>query len=152
VLSQAAISAHGLLVNAKVKNLLSGFTIMNHKYYKCLVKDLKGNTHDYYWLHLVDNFTDRINYLKSVFYWTKSTFRKDVIKLTSYQDYLELKKQNGILWGIDIDQISFDEKFNEKLDLFSCIPFDIRIYTSKKLKGALMDISGIKMQEALHFV
>lgn len=153
VLSQAAISAHGLLINKKVKDLFKDFNLMQHRYYKCLVKDLNGVTHDYYWLHLVDDFKNKIDYSKSTFYWTRSTFRKGMINLTSFDDYLDQKKQNGVLWGISIEKVVLNENF-AVLDMFSCIPFDQGIYVSSILKNKIIQegISGIYTEEALKFI
>lgn len=152
VLSQAAISAHGLLVNKKVKDLLEEFNIMQHRYYKCLVKDLKDVTHDYYWLHMVNDFKNTIDYSTSKFYWTKSTFRKGPINLSSYDDYLKQKKENGILWGVGIEKVAF--KNFPFFDIFSCIPFDMGIYISKKLKEKLHkeNITGVLINESSKFI
>src|SRR5688572_9942371 len=46
ILSQAAISAPGLLVNPKVRDLFSQFNLSQHRYYKCFVKDLKEKLHE----------------------------------------------------------------------------------------------------------
>lgn len=81
VLSQAAISAHGLLVSKKVKELLSNFNIVQHKYYNCLVRDLTGVKHEYFWLHFVDDFANLINYSQSEFCTTEYGFKEGAIEL-----------------------------------------------------------------------
>jgi hypothetical protein len=154
VLSQAAISAHGLLVGERFKIILQGFNLMKHKFYPVTIQTKKG-IEQYYWLHLVDSsFINVINYNASKFYWTKSTFRKDVIKLTSFDEYQKLKKENGILWGVSIDEIKLNESFDSNLDLFSSIPFDMGIYVSDRLKKKIEEekITGIQINEATNFI
>lgn len=154
VLSQGAIAAHGLLVNRKVIDIFASFNLMKHKYYKCLVKDKKDNTHEYFFLHLADNFTEKIDYEKSIFYSTRSTFRQEEIKISSYEDYLKKQNLNNFLWGVEIDKISFDKSNNISHDLFSSIPFDMGIYITLKLKLALEEynISGITIKEAVNIL
>jgi hypothetical protein len=153
VLSQATISSHGLLINQKVKDLFVGFTIMEHRYYKCIVKDQKGITHNYYWLHIVKDLTDAINYNLSTFYYTQSGFKKGAINLKSYTHYLDQKKENGILWGVKIDKISLNKSI-DIFDLISCIPFEMGIYISPLLNVHLQEnkISGIECNKALNFI
>jgi len=92
VLSQAAISAYGFLVNNKVKQILEGFNLMEHRYYKCLVKDQNGVVHEYYWLHLSDpSLVLTIDYPKSKFFTLEYGFRDADINLTSYDEY-KIKK------------------------------------------------------------
>ncbi|MDR7130071.1 hypothetical protein J2X69_002418 [Algoriphagus sp. 4150] len=150
VLSQAAISAHGLLISHRFKVLLDSFNIMAHKFYPVTVETGKKEEL-YFWMHLVDmRFNNKIDYSGSTFYWTKSTFRKGSICLSSYEDYLQQKKENGLLWGVGIDKISLGNEFDKTLDLISSIPFDMGIYVSEKLKTAIFEnnVTGIKVKEA----
>ncbi|MBT2563801.1 hypothetical protein J7E50_21420 [Pedobacter sp. ISL-68] len=150
VLSQAAISAYGFLVNNKVRQILEGFNLMEHRYYKCLVKDQKGVVHDYYWLHLVDDNTKKIDYSNSIFYWTKSTFRKGILELNSYEDYLKQKKDNGLLWGVSSEKLKLNTRFDTTLDLVSNLPFDSNTYISAGIRETInkLDITGIEINEA----
>lgn len=152
ILSQAAISAYGLLINDKVRQILEGFNIMKHRHYKCLVKDQSGVVHYYYWIHLVEDNTKKIDYSNSIFNWTKSTFKKGEIKLNSYHDYLEKKKENGILWGVSSEKIKFNELFDTSIDIISCLPFDRNIYISQALKEQInkQNITGIEVEKALN--
>jgi len=150
VLSQAAISARGLLVNQKVKDLFSQFNLMQHRYYKCFIKDLKGKTHEYFWLHLSDySLLNTINYSKSKFYTKESGFREDEISLISFDDYKAKLKELGSLWTISSDYLELDTNFNKELDLFVIPIFDKHIYASEKLKEAIdsTHISGININK-----
>ena len=149
VLSEAAILANGILINRKTKDLLDNFNVMQHRYYKCIVTT-KGKQHDYYYLHLLDDFTKMVDYSQSVFYWTKSTFRKGEITLSSYEEYLNKKKENGILWGVDAEVIVLNHSFNKNLDLFSCLPFNKKVYLSEVLANEFKKqlVTGISINEA----
>jgi len=144
VLSQAAISADGLLLNKKVKDLLADFNIMQHRYYKCNIKDLKGFVHEYYWLHISDySMLDKIDYKKSSFYSLKYGFREANISLDSYTDYKIQKDHLGKMWGIGSDFIKLNNEFDYSLDLFNVPIFGKKIYASKNLAMAL-DASEMK--------
>lgn len=150
VLSQAAISAHGLLISRSFKKLLSSFSIMEHKFYPVTI-EIGKEKELYFWMHLVDGtFKNKIDYSASTFYWTKSTFRKGSIRLSSYGDYVQRKKENGLLWGVEIDKIVLGSEINKTLDLIGSLPFDMGIYVSEKLKTAIIDngITGVEIKEA----
>lgn len=150
VLSQAAISAHGLLVNTKVKDLFSNVNIMQHQYYKCLVKDLKGFTHDYYWLHISDySILNKINYKESKFYLRESGFREDNIELSSFDDYKNKKDSLGILFTVHADNIVLSREFDNSLDLFSIPIFTKKIIISQRLKDLIIskEITGVLIDQ-----
>ena len=150
ILSQAAISAHGFLLNQKVKDILSGFNLMPHRYYKCIVRDSKGINHDYYWLHISDySVLEKINYPDSKFHLRESGFREKDIELSSYEDYEKQKKSLGILYTIQADKIVFKEDFNSLLDLFVIPIFTNKIAGSNTVKEGILShkITGILMKE-----
>jgi|SRR6218665_54158 len=144
VLSQAAIPAYGLLINKKAKDLLERFNLMRHRYYKCLVKDLKGVMHDYYWLHVSDySILNKINYAESKFYTIEYGFREGEISLTSYDDYKIQKERLGKMWGIGGDLIKLTSEFDYNLDLFNVPIFGKHLFASKRLAAAF-EIAGLK--------
>jgi hypothetical protein len=118
VLSDASISAYGLLVNEKVRNILAEFTLMRHSYYKCIVRDSHGKTHNYSWLHLADNsLLNKIDYRNSKFYTLEYGFREHDIELSSYEDYKIQRKKLGSMWGIGSDCLKLNREF-DFIDLF----------------------------------
>lgn len=151
VLSQASIPVYGLLINKKVKDLLQGFNLMRHRYYKCLVKDHKGITHDYYWLHVADNTVlDKIEYGESKFYTIEYGYREGEIALKSYDDYKIQKERLGKMWSIGGDFIKFKQEFDFSLDLF-CIPiFGKHLFISEKLANSFQSagITGVLLTES----
>ena len=151
ILSNAAINANGLLVNLKVKELLKGFNLLNHKFYEVII-NYKNTFQTYYWLHICEpTIIDTIDYTKSLFYRTEYTFREELINLTSFEEYKILKsKDKDGSFGVELDQIYVTEKFNKNLDLLTFLPFDNNIYISEALKSALEEnnITGINYEVA----
>lgn len=155
VLSQASISACGILISERFSDIISNYTLANHRLYRALVTDHKGKYHKYFWLHFVDNeLKFSVNYSKSTFYWTRSTFRKGILELDSYEQYLKLKSENGSLWGVDIDTVVLNRSKYQNLDMISCIPFDIGVYLNETLKENLENekITGINFIDAPNIV
>ena len=153
VLSNAAISANGFLINSKVKDILNLFNLMNHKYYDARIKIPKsGQTLNYYWLHLSQPLlTLQLDYDKSVFYETEWTFRKELIQLKSFDHYKELKsKDKEAKFGVKLDQIYVSRKYDKSLDLFSFLPFANDAFISKRLKERLENnnITGLQFMDA----
>ena len=151
VLSQAAISAHGLLINKKVKYLLSGFKLVQHQFYKCEVRDLKGTSFEYYWLHLADySLLNKINYRSSKFYTLEFGFRENDIMLNSYHDYLLKKEQLGKMQGIGADFVQLNKEFDSSLDLFNIPIFGKGIYAKTSLAEGFLNnrITGILLEPA----
>jgi hypothetical protein len=155
VLNKSAISSTGFLINKKIKCLFENFKIMRHQYFKTIVLD-KNNELEYYWLHLSEpELTEQLNYEKTIFYRTEWTFREEEIKLNSYNHFKILKeKDKEASFGVELDKIYLSELFDKKLDLFTFLPFDNKIYISENLKNAIdeCNITGFKIEKATHFL
>jgi len=151
ILSQAAISANGLLVNQKVKDILEGFNLMQHRYYPVTVH-IKKPTAQYYWLHLVDNsLITFVDFPNSQFYRTKFSYKEDDITLETYQDYLKKLDEFGFMCSIESDSIKLNNNFDRSLDLYMIAPFDSRPYFSEKLWNAFESegITGIRLAKSI---
>ena len=140
VLSQASISANGFLVNDKVKAVLSKFKLMTHKYYDASIYLPKsGETLNYYWLHLCQpELSHQLDYTKSVFYETKYAFRENLIQISSFEHYEELKSRDKeAKFGVELDEIQVNEEFDKDLRMFTFIPFAGKKSIATELKEAL---------------
>lgn len=151
ILSDASISASGLLINEKAKNIFEKFNLIDHKYFPVTIQ---GTDDNYYWMQIVSPIQNMkwIDFPNSEFYVTDAGFREDNISLNSFDDYLNKKKKQGVIWGVGIDKILFNKNFNQNLDLYTLPKLDINIYISNNLKKALEDaeITGIEFKKALH--
>jgi hypothetical protein len=148
MLSQASISGHGLLVNSKVKDLLSQFSIMEHKFFDCPVADQNGDTHQYYWMALVQpDLFELIDFEQTSFFLKKGLKNLGEVPLRNMGDYVTLKK--------DLDSSTIVKASNLalkscNLDLFKLPLFDNNLYVSESLKTALTEnaITGIEIKKA----
>jgi hypothetical protein len=150
VLSQAAISAQGLLINEQFKKLLEEFNLMQHKFYAATVKTKKGDT-QYYWMHLSDrDLINCIDYKASKFFRTEYGYREENIELTSFDDYKSKKAKFGKMGTIQSDFIKLNDKFPKNLDCFILPLFDAHLYLSESLTTAVRgeNITGIEIKEA----
>jgi hypothetical protein len=152
ILSQAAINTYGLLINEKVKNILSSLKLMEHRYYKTLVRDNKGMPQTYYWLHIYDfSILEKIDYEKSKFYLCDSGFWERDIDLLSYDDYVEKKKSLSITYTFHAERIEFKEGYKESFDLFVIPIFTNQIIITEKLKEIFLKekITGILIEKSI---
>lgn len=153
VLSEAAVTGTGLLLNKKALDLFLAFKVIDYKVYPAEVYDPKsGKSLEYFWLHLAGNeqHVSWIDFPKSGFYSTKAGFFKKYKNLKRFQDFLDFKKKKGILWGMETDSIILSDQF-PNLDLFVFYRFTINLFISDLLKTALVEhkISGIQFEDAV---
>jgi hypothetical protein len=150
VLSQAAISAMGFIVNYKLKEITESQNQLNLKTYPATV-ETKSARENYYWLHIKSlDISDLIDYESSTFFYTKYELNQDDIKINSYAHYKSLSNENGIMWGVGMDKIKLSNKFNQSLEFFHLSPFDRTVYVSKRLRNLIVNnqITGIEITEA----
>lgn len=152
VISPSNISAKGLLINDKLRNILDVFNLMEHRYYDATVIS-KGVEKNYFWLHFKDcdeKYLGGIDYGDSSFYVANLAFTKiDDIDIKSYQDFWE-KKMNLSMKHILGSEIKLSESLeNKKLDLFY-FPYVLNDYLiSEKLYKSIIDneITGFEIKE-----
>lgn len=148
VLSQAAISAHGLLISEQFKKLLEGFNLMQHKFYAATVQTKKGDM--LYWMHFADNdLINCIDYKASKFFRTEYGYREEDIELVSFADYKTKKKKYAKTGTIQSDFIQLNDNFSRNLDCFILPLFDSHLYISEKVTQAIEveNITGIEIKE-----
>ncbi|MRX48473.1 hypothetical protein [Pedobacter puniceum] len=153
VLSNAAISGFGLLMNDKMKETLSKFNLMKHKFYDAkIIIPKTGEEIPFNYFHPCDPDLSRLlDYDKSVFYETKWTSRVDIIRINSYDHYKELKSQDKkAMFGVKLDEIYVNNLFDKTLDLFVFLPFANSTYVTKRLKDELEknNIKGLTFEDA----
>ncbi|MBI0400765.1 imm11 family protein [Cyclobacterium marinum] len=154
IISDASISASGLLISEKFKNVLKDFNIGNHKYFTAKIKDQKEEIEQtYYWLHLYNpKTTDWINYKCSKFYYTEYGFRAGDVEIDSFAD--SRKKKNelvGNMGTIEADKIVLNENFDKSIDLFALEYFDYNVHISERLRIKILEskLKGIKWDKSI---
>jgi hypothetical protein len=146
MLSQAAISADGFLINEKLKKTFEQFDIVPHKYYPAKIEDRQGRFYDYFWMHLVGESMAIVNWQKSKFFFMHYEEKK-LLAFDNLEAYLKKKKELGMFVPIQIDHL---EIMDTKYDIF-VHPFQALSIISDTVKKALVNnnISGIRT-EPLH--
>lgn len=149
ILSQASISAQGILINEKTKYLLLNFKLIEHSIF---VANVVRSEIKYYWMHFIDSL-ERINWLdysNSTFYTTEFGFREDNIELKSYDDFKRKSKEISDMGTIEIEKIRLNSQFNYNTDLFIIPNLTKDIFISARLKEALelSKITGIIIEDA----
>ncbi|MBJ7427493.1 MAG: hypothetical protein JHD28_00815 [Bacteroidia bacterium] len=153
VLSNAAISGFGLLMNDKTKEIFSKFNLMIHKFYEAkIIIPKTEEILSFNYFHPCDPDLSRLlDFDKSVFYETKWTSRVDIIRINSYDHYTKLKSQDKkAMFGVKLDEIYVNNVFDKTLDLFVFLPFANSTYVTKRLKDELEknNIKGLTFEDA----
>ena len=67
VVDASNISARGFLMNTKTKNILEQCRLFGYKFYDASVLDHDGIVNPYFWMHIISNDYDIIDFKQSVF-------------------------------------------------------------------------------------
>jgi len=141
VISTSNISAKGLLINQKTKDLIIDLKLAEHRLYPAIV--IKNNIeYPYFWLHFVKNDWQGIDISKSILYTSKNgLFRDQYISPNTLQEAYEIINDNQIYF--DKIMLQFEFKQNSG-DLFF-LPISWSIFASQKFKDTMIEnkITGI---------
>lgn len=151
VLSQASVSADGLLINERVKDIFEKYNLIDHCFFSAQVRDQKEKSHLYYWLHLVakQEYIDWIDFPGSTFLLEKGIGNFEHVRINSKEEYDQKEREAedmDTLATIVIDRIVGSSSFDKKLSLFVFPKIDNRIFVSSDLKEELSNsgVTGIE--------
>ncbi|TWI93799.1 hypothetical protein JN11_04947 [Mucilaginibacter frigoritolerans] len=142
-----ATSVTGFMINKKLKMLFEQFVFPPHRFYQAKVIHKQVQINDYWFMHIISDYTDFVDYPKSAFITSGfSNSEPKPITLMSKQDYINKAKQlqdNSFIKklpyrSINAKKIHLNEKFNKDLDFFQINRFDINFYMSQELKDAII--------------
>ena len=145
----------GFLISPRFKILLEKFNVVNHRFYSGRLL-YKKEFHNFYWLHIISNFTSFVDYPKSTFFvYQNYTHNLGYVPIESEDDFkikkAKLKKDNPdktiTIWA---EKIRLNNNFNKSIDLFTIGTFDRHYYVSDRLKKAIENekITGCNIQSA----
>lgn len=158
LLSVTPIS-NGFLVSEKLKTIFEQFNLPTHRFYPAKVQH-KTQFYNYYWLHIICNLTDKVEYPKSTFF-VYYNFSKNMgyVDVASKDDLLQkrqkLKADNpGKTVTIWAEKITLKHSSNKNLDLFEIGTFDANYYISEPLQQALIKakITGYSITPASNLI
>jgi hypothetical protein len=146
LISNALTRNTGFLVSGRLQHLLKSFQLPLHKFYQARVLHGKSFLNDYYWLQIVTDLSDNVDYELSEFYVYNmaDVISKDLgsMELKSRADYeekgKELKAQNTNL-VIGAKRLVMSEAFNKDLDLFKVSPISGNTFIRERLCQALQE-------------
>lgn len=141
IMGQATISACGLLISPRLKDIFDQFNIVPHRYYLANI-ETKGVLHQYYWMHIVWN--DGINHLvfkDSKFQINEFGDNLGDLEISSYKDLLDKQTELGFMKMIfNYNSVMFNIVF----DVFTH-PLNKTIYLSENIYNTIMhkNLTGI---------
>lgn len=146
VMSQATISASGLVLDLKVLEMIKDFKSMENSLFPIQF----NNQQQYFWLNFIgeiENF-DFLDYASSIFYYRSFGFREGTLIINDVNDLKLKKKEVGSMSSIHLDSIKLKPTFD--YDIFSIPYFDRSIFVSERLKNEIdrKDISGLLFELA----
>lgn len=153
ILSVSVVSG-GFLISHRLKNILEKFNIATHRYYPAFVSH-KRQIHKYYWIHIISDNTEYVDYPNSQFFiYQNYQYNIGPIEILSKDDLIlkrkKIKEDNpGKTITIWSEYITLTEQFILQ-DLFEIGIFDAGTYVSYSLKNSLelAHISGCDIESA----
>ena len=141
VMGQATISAHGLLISEKAKEVFSEINIAPHKFYPSYIEDHNGYIHNYYWMHLVwEDMTKFIAYQNSSFYKRKFSNNLGELCIDSDQQFWAVKEELGSRYMIGINRIQLKKGIDFHLFPF---PYSSDILIADSAVNKVNSLSGL---------
>ena len=151
LLSNALTSA-GFIISKRFKEILAECHLPEHAFFPASIYHL-GNIDDgYYWLQIVSDFTEYVDYPNSQFFLYKN-YSQNVgdINIKSKIDYeakrQEIKEKDYSI-SIWAKKILLTQNFDSHLDLFNISRFNSDCFVSKSLHQLILDhkITGVEIK------
>jgi hypothetical protein len=154
MISTSMLTGSGSLVSERFKNLLEdGFTLAPHRFYPASLKYKGEFRNDYYWMHVVSDNTEYIDFEHTKCYIRAAgSLEKHPIEIMSASD-LRTKMLPLLMESkfIESAEVFLQGKFyNQKLDCFQIGSIATGTFISKELKGRIIQekITGVDMPPA----
>jgi Immunity protein family (Imm11) len=155
LLSVAVISG-GFLISERLKYIFEQFIVAPHKFYRVRLKYKNTFYDNYYWMHIICNLTDFVDYQQSTFFiYYNYSHNLGNISVKSKEEYLKkldnLKidnpDKNITIWA---DKIKLTDGFDTSLDLFMIGTFNADYYISESLRSAIINakLTGCNIVQA----
>jgi hypothetical protein len=158
-LSCVFTSSIGLLVSEKLKTCLEKFKLVSHRFYEANVS-YKGKIHHYFFMHVISDLSDFVNYEKSIFFILHNfSHNLGYISIKSSNDFdakrIKVKNENPqqtvAIWS---EKLTMIKNFDNTLDFFEIGKLDYSYYISEQLYQKLMTerISGMQIDRSLKII
>lgn len=146
IVSPSNISAIGLLINEKSKQIFEKFNLNSHKFYSAKVRE-NNNSYDYYWLHPVKKDLLGVDFNNSKFQITNIVGMPiSDIAIESWDDFFE-KKSNLSMKNIVPTKLFIDDTLKSDFIYLPYILEKILISEELAIEIAHQKITGIEIKE-----
>lgn len=143
IVSTSNISAKGLLMNEKTKNIFEQCNLGQHKFYPATVI-YKNEKHQYFWLHILNLRIEDINLKESKFYKSEFGFDKlGYLSFNGYEEAFRIARETDCF--IRPEKIIMNKNY---INIFY-LPISNSIYISNNLKTILdkNNINGMEIKQ-----
>jgi hypothetical protein len=141
LLSQAAISAHGILISKRMKVWIEGFNLGRHAFYPAKVFTRNGEEHPYFFLHILPVGAEAVDFPRTRFFLRKGLKNIGGLDVSSYDDYVNKEKEHGFMILIEPSHLVLNQGSHMQFDLFALpIPYG-RILASEHLAKKLASVA-----------
>lgn len=159
LLSVTPISG-GLLVSERLKDLFEKFPMVAHHFYSAKIQHKKTLHENYFWMHILSDFTNQVNYpLSTFFIYQNYTHNIGYIEISSKEDYFtkkaKIKENNpGKTVTIWAEKIQMNPEFDKNINLFEIGSFNSDCFISTELKEELIaqNITGCDIKLATNII
>lgn len=154
LLNAIMLRLKGFLINEKLKLILIEYNLPKHRFYDAYVKDYANNEYRYWWMQMIINNYDCLDFNKSEFSLTSTEIvnRSNVpIKINSYQDYVDVKSKLASDQRIKISHAYLNDDFGKQsLDVFKINDLSLDWIISERLREDIIKnkITGVDITEA----
>lgn len=146
VLSQAAISAHGLLINERARKIFEQLRLPPHKFFPATITDHQGKTYQYFWMHLAQANTDSvIDYSATRFYKKKFSSDLGTLDISSDKEFWNAKQNLGSRFMIGLENVAIINI--QKYEVFT-YPYGAKLVATNEAARQIQTIQGVTINEA----
>ena len=158
-LLSVTVTYGGFLISEKLKSIFEQFNLPTHKFFSAKIQH-KKQFYDYYWMHIMSNLADVVDYPRSTFF-VYHDYSKNLgyVDISSKEELIQkrqkIKSDNpGKLVTIWAEKIAFGPSFDKTLDLFEVGTFNSDYYISESLKYVIVKekITGCSMHPAKNLI
>ncbi len=153
-ISNAITNNYGFFVTAKLKEIFEKHFLPLHYFYPAKVIHKSRVLENYFWMYVISDMTDFIDYANSTFFiYKRYKSSEEYITISSKSDFLTKERSLKVEYphvytAIHAEKISLKLPTNKRFDLFQIGEFDFDFYISDSLRNALVknDITGCNIE------
>lgn len=143
------ISANGLIVNHKLRQIFEGSIMKSHNFYEARVI-YKSVSYDYFWLHFVKSDFQGLDLNRSIFYSTlMGVYEIEEVSFKNLEEAKQIMREKSCL--IKPKKLVLDQEGAINLKEVFYLPYIREIVVSERIYNQMKDekITGLEFKELL---